>query len=904
MFPPSRDPKSAEAHTVPGTWTDRLAWPTLAVVVMIWLGPVGPGGMVPVGGDLTRFQFGLMSHFSDALANQVAGLDSEDQQRADPLVWNDRWGFGFPALAESQMGVFSPVHQFLFRIGSVEAAISWSLWFHTLLAATGAYWLARGLGIGPWGSCVSGLAWTASGFFLIHLTHQWAAATACWTPWILGLGWRILVVRVSQDRGWNDASGWRSGLESRLAVLLALAVALQITPGHFQLAFQTLIGLGLMAVWITLDSGGGGNRLGIRLQRLLKVGLGTAGGLVLATAQLGPTWRLAEQAQATRTVEYLSEFCLTPLHLINLIAPRLFHDSALWRPVAWDPFHTSPEECLAYVGVIPLILALGGLMGWIRSRAVRVATVWAVVGTALSLGPHLPGFVALLELPGFSLFRAPARWTALGGLGLALLAGFGFDRIRLVPSSRRLLAGGGVAMLVMVGLTVILVMWTLKPPPRDTSRDHPVARLVNGLLARLPWSQTIELTELRDRAHRPQDRDPRVREWLACQGIAQPNAGDLTLAERLDDLIARETLPTALLLVALVTLGLILDRHPRILSMTLVVLTILELLRMSAQEPLQTPNHWTWGPSAVLAFEPIGPPTLVERSPVLSLLAREAAGRRVWFGDARNLPLAAGAAPVEAYRTLDLPSPPPLSLLEATGALGDSAALDAVARLYGVSHRVLDPRELAARPPDHADSQTHPPLEVIDDPHLASWLFGRAWATLQPRHAQFGILRLARADEPLPIAWRIDQPLDDVAKLLETNDPRVALDLVAQAQPIEQARVNRYAWLVDANIGAKSCCMLITRTFDPAWRIELNGTPAPSSAIRTGLGGWTLVPLSGPGPWTFEARYDPDLSWDPRTIKSGRLVSLLALILGVMGLARPSWLSLSCRSATSAGLGN
>ena len=34
----------------------------------------------------------------------------------------------------------------------------------------------------------------------------------------------------------------------------------------------------------------------------------------------------------------------TPFHLVNFVAPGLFHRSALWRPIVWDPFHTSPEE--------------------------------------------------------------------------------------------------------------------------------------------------------------------------------------------------------------------------------------------------------------------------------------------------------------------------------------------------------------------------------------------------------------------------------------------------------------------------------------------------------------------------------------------------------------------------------
>ncbi len=36
--------------------------------------------------------------------------------------------------------------------------------------------------------------------------------------------------------------------------------------------------------------------------------------------------------------------------------------SAAWRPLVWDPFYTSPEEHLAYVGLVPLLLAVRAIV--------------------------------------------------------------------------------------------------------------------------------------------------------------------------------------------------------------------------------------------------------------------------------------------------------------------------------------------------------------------------------------------------------------------------------------------------------------------------------------------------------------------------------------------------------------
>src|SRR4051794_36890528 len=155
----------------------------MLVAVAAWLWPIGFGGMMPVGGDVTQFSIGLMAVLGRAL-------------RAGRLpLWNDLWGFGFPGLAESQMGVYYPPHLVLYRLLSTESAYTTSLVVHTYWAGLGASWAARRFGVSPWGAALSGFAWAASGMFLIHLSHQWGYTTGSWMPWALGLGWSLATRR-------------------------------------------------------------------------------------------------------------------------------------------------------------------------------------------------------------------------------------------------------------------------------------------------------------------------------------------------------------------------------------------------------------------------------------------------------------------------------------------------------------------------------------------------------------------------------------------------------------------------------------------------------------------------------------------------------------------------------------
>src|SRR5262249_2844092 len=153
-----------------------------------------------------------------------------------------------------------------------------------------------------------------------------------------------------------------------------------------------------------------------RWSATVAIGLALAAAFPLSAMQLWPTYRLARLADP-RNWEYLSLCAATPIHPISYVAPGLFHRSPYWRPLAWTPFHTSPEEHLDYVGLVPLFLALGAVVhGFRRDPAVRVLTALAVVATVLSLGPYLPGFGLWSRLPGFSFFRAPVRWGLASSL--------------------------------------------------------------------------------------------------------------------------------------------------------------------------------------------------------------------------------------------------------------------------------------------------------------------------------------------------------------------------------------------------------------------------------------------------------------------------------------------------------
>jgi len=799
-----------ESNRPAGKRWSRLA-PGAAMVagVLAWLWPIGPGGMIPVGGDATQFSMGLMACLRSAIRSGRLPL------------WNDLWGFGFPGLAESQMGVYYPPHLLLYGALPTEVAYAASLALHFLWGASGAGWAARQFGVSREGAALSGFAWATSGFFLIHLPHQWGYTVGSWMPWAWGLTWQVIRARGSRRTPW----------------ILVAVLAVQTLPGHFQLAFVTEVGVLALAL-------SGGRRA---LLRSGAVVLALMGMVPLAAMQLWPTAGLARLSDAGRDFGYLSGFAASPLHLVSYLAPGLFHRSPLWRPLAWDVFHTAPEEHLAYIGLVPLFLAGVAIgRGWRGDAGVRALAVLAAATLVLSLGPYAPGFDLLIRLPGFSFFRAPARWGLATALALALLAGKGFDSRASWPRPGRSLARFVASAALAIGLVVAGFELALASS-RGTGWPA-VAGGFDSLLKALPWSDRPGEPGFRAvmaGAYRPQD-DLRVRSATArLEGRPAPPPGP-TLADARASIYLRELGETGLLLVALLACVPLATRRPRAFAAGLLALTAADALLLARHRPFDL------GPAR----------PLVGQSPVLARVAAGPRGLRT-LDPGQNLFLVAGADSASAYRTLDLPSPGPL-LAIARGPAADPRTAEAI-RAAGVGLRVLDPFETRAASPGGPGGRA-PGSETIRDPTLAGWLYGADLASAYGL-ADFGLLR--PGPEPAQ-AWLVaarsrptDRGMDDPLALLDTL--RDAVPLPCRSEVPERAEVA-------VEVRSNPAMVILSRTYDPEWRATWHGPGDDRrvAEVERVLGGWQGIWAPEPGRWTLHLEYDG------RAARQGLVASALA----------------------------
>lgn len=356
--------------------------------------------------------------------------------REGALPWWNPYSFlGAPLLANPQAAVFYPLHWPLLWLPVTEQ-IYWSAALHTWILALGGYVLVRGWGLDRWAALVAGLIVGGSGFYGGLIGHINQMNGAAWLPWAL---WVLATV--------DAAPTWRR--MARATGGMGLLVLLMFLAGHTQTLYINLVGLGLFAVWplawLIWSRRARQHWRGTLpwvLRRLAVLGLGAALGLLAAAPQLLPTLQLSALGLRQGGLGYgeVSSFSLRPLHLLWTLLPTygLVDLSVVFGTLGYTEF-------VAYVGFLGLFLALYGL--WrARGPLWAAGALLAAGGFFLALGRWNPFYYLLyLVVPGFDLFRAPARWMMLYTLGMALLAAAGMARLLTSPPSWLQLSARGRA---------------------------------------------------------------------------------------------------------------------------------------------------------------------------------------------------------------------------------------------------------------------------------------------------------------------------------------------------------------------------------------------------------------------------------------------------------------------------
>jgi|GEM_PF-4176703 len=421
-------------------------WAGLAVPLALLFGPCLAGNDWLVFRDL--------SHYYQPL---YAWLN-----RAGWPLWNPQDQFGVPLAADPTTGWFYP-GRLLFQLGlPVDLAWSWSIFLHLLIAGSGAARLCRVQGIDSFAAeLFAGLAYSLNGAVLFCYCNPPYLIGAAWLPWAMA----GLVELLRTPHGWH-----------RKLPNAGLPAAMMVLGGDPQSAVNLAIVGSVLWLVSALT-----NRTSVTgfFQRLARLAIGAslaaalAAGQILATASWLPSsdrsakvpasmatvgtdasaplaTALAPDAVRNTIQRDRYAFSVGPWHWPGVIVPR-WSGSPFRNHQRWTRWFDPTERLWTptiYGGATIAVILLGGAIagGWSRSVAgwlclAGIALLcaagmyglnyWLGTGNDLSASAAWGGPYGWLVqfVPGYQLFRYPAKWLPWFALGWSQAAALTWARI-------------------------------------------------------------------------------------------------------------------------------------------------------------------------------------------------------------------------------------------------------------------------------------------------------------------------------------------------------------------------------------------------------------------------------------------------------------------------------------------
>jgi hypothetical protein len=363
---------------------------------------------------------------------------------APRTTWSTTILSGFPVAADPEAMMWYPPRLLLSPI-----ADSWNAFviFGYVMASLGVFSFVEALTRSWRAGLLSGLAYGMSGFLMARLEHASIIHSAAWIPWMLR---GIFQLRAGFHPGWWAAT--------------SATCALCVLGGHPQISVYA-IGLTMLYAATT----GVHATTGWRRYYLVSA-VSLAAGIAITAVQVLPTLELA--ARTGRLEMSFTQFVVPHIprtQLAILVFPYLFggagngpygttrivssaSEGGLPYVGAWENGSIS-----GYIGLIPLMMGVIGTCVGVPRREAWFWTVVAAASILLALGAQTPLAWGMYHLPGYRVFRAPARHLLGFDLSIAVLCGLGLavlesaERPARVDWVRR---GAGV----VLGLTAMLAV--------------------------------------------------------------------------------------------------------------------------------------------------------------------------------------------------------------------------------------------------------------------------------------------------------------------------------------------------------------------------------------------------------------------------------------------------------------
>lgn len=365
--------------------------------------------MIPDFGesDVLNYNLPLKNFLSQSLKNDTWPL------------WTNKIANGFPLLAEGQIGTFYLPNLLLFKFLPFIYAYNLSYVLSYIFLAIGTYYLFRMFKFSPLTSSLASTILTFSGFFSVHLNHLNLLQTVSLTPLLWASCFRI----------WRRPS-------IRNMCFLSILVAEQFFAGYVTIFFISLfiVILFLILYEFLIYKGFRDKYL---FRRILILSTSFVFAILLSAIQLLPTLELVKLSTHSGGLNFenATAFPYPPKHLLTFLKPYLFGSPGLGTYPGFSEDWGIFWENTAYLGLLPLVLALFSLFH-LKKRRVLLFVILLLVSLLFITGKYSPLYI-IFTFPPFNFFRVPSRYLILTIISLTYLSAVTLDKIFNYFKSRK-----------------------------------------------------------------------------------------------------------------------------------------------------------------------------------------------------------------------------------------------------------------------------------------------------------------------------------------------------------------------------------------------------------------------------------------------------------------------------------
>jgi len=325
------------------------------------------------------------------------------------FLWTTSFLSGFPVYLDLSGSFFSPVNYLLFKYFSVFTAYNLAILTAVSLIFLSTYFFTRQISISRTGSLVTAVAFT----FGYHISNWSNVIPSVNTYFLMPL--LFIAVRKIYSGKWY----W--------ALIAGVGTGYALLVAHPEWVLLSFVGSGFYVLYLlcqdyknkNLTSGGKSSKpwpLAVGFMAIIIIGV------AIASFQIIPSQKLADLSSRANglSLNDAQVSSQTPIDWLWYLLPE------------FQVRYLSTSEPTLYIGILPFILAvIGGYLVFKKGDNSNKFFVGLFVFGLVTALRYSPVFWLFHQLPVFDLFRGSNRWMYLGNFGLAVLAGIGFDSIRL-----------------------------------------------------------------------------------------------------------------------------------------------------------------------------------------------------------------------------------------------------------------------------------------------------------------------------------------------------------------------------------------------------------------------------------------------------------------------------------------